>query len=436
MECYRECEPVEAHYMRYDMDGDKMVNIRRVRAINPSLEDSLTMLVQNANNNHFLLVDARWSVHTTMDQMDRFFNHILNKNQDDMKFQNGFVGMGLLRMTRTLFMMVIAATNEDANTYRDALVQNMAFMKRIVELDTNHRWLLESVQKEDVLMEVLTEIVLNRRSTQLQSFRSFELVLHRTLHRHSELCKNMILSAILLFKTYLMRDHETIKDALDRTFQMLEMPSYTNLDIVQLLVREMFPELSIHAPAILTSNRFYAPDTPIVFSDGSILPVRTTLPPGLETEMEIEKTLDGYRLMIDRIHEYTPVYFNIPASGHILMRLSGQPIQQDDPSVLVRAFSSRPSSIGAFKGMYGLTLHGGIGNGIHTPPLLRESPSFLRDGANTSIELGTVTMDRHSSQLTTPSWTSPLAYPHPCTARIGAIYFKGIKNVTFTMDEN
>lgn len=451
-EFYIRCEPTEATYLRYDLIGDKMVNIRQCSTRSPSFEESITQLIND--HGKIILLDARWNPGISVENMDGFFNHILSTEDVSIRFHNGFVGIGMLRMTKSIFMLLLTSDNEQQAIYRSAFFRILGFLYRLVRIDNEQyegRWfgpvrvaIEVSGKMEDVLIECLAETVLGCVKTQARTFRSFELALHRALERNCELKNNMLMPLVLLFKTYLIRDDMRDDAALDKAFRVLELPSYSNLDVVNALIGEMFRELRKHASAILvaaeSSLRFYPPET-IGFSDGSRLMTRTTMPYGIQAMRgEIEEESDGvYRLNVDQVNDYIPILFDIPADGALSLTFSGQPLRDSDvnkygPGVLVRSYTSRPHRTEAFRGQMGLTLRGGFGTGIGAPSVLRARPAFL-DGTEMPVILGTVIMDRVWMKLSSPSWTAPIEQMHNITnmTTIGAVYFKGIKDITFTV---
>jgi hypothetical protein len=301
---------------------------------------------------------------------------------------------------------------------------------------------------EDVLIESLAEGVLGYAKSSARSFRSFELAIRRSLARHPELRSNMLVALVLLFKTYLIRDDMRDDDAFDRAhFQVMDMPSFSNIGIVRILLSEMYPELVPYAANILeaavSSTRwnevsFYPTDTDVVFSDGSALKVKKPLPMGLRTlggEI-VEEDDASFSLVVDHTNNYTPVLFDLPVDGKVTVSFRGQPmkdtgVNKNGPGVLVRAHVACPTKTDAFKGVLGPTLVGGIGNGLTKPSNLRPRPVFL-DGTDSIILLGSVTMDRSTIQMSSPSWETPISFPHQ-NNKYGAIYFKGITNITFTI---
>jgi hypothetical protein len=454
-EFYEECEPVEARGFYYDLDGQKMVNLRPFHhTTRPPLAQSMTQLVRNYPRTNILLLDARWSSYKGTREMDGFFNHILPPSE--VKNCDGFVGIGVLRWVKTVFMLLLTTENDQVAMYREAFFRIMGFVHRLVKLDQTtygDKWFgpvrtaMDGRKMEDVLIESLAEGVLGYAKSSARSFRSFELAIRRSLARHPELRSNMLVSLVLLFKTYLIRDDMRDNDALDRAFHVMDLPSFSNIGIVRILLSEMYPELVPYAADILeaavSSTRwnevsFYPADTDVVFSDGSALKVKKPLPMGLRTlggEI-VEEDDASFLLMVDHTNNYTPILFDLPTNGNVVLTFRGQPmkdsgVNKNGPGVLVRAHATHPSKTDAFKGVLGPTLMGGIGNGLAKPSNLRPRPVFL-DGTDTTVFLGSVTMDRSTIQLSSPSWETPISFPHQ-NNKYGAIYFKGITNITFTI---
>lgn len=461
-EFYKECEPVEARGFFYDRngDGDTMSNLRPFHHMSrPPLEQSLTMRVRNHPRTHILLVDARWSPGSGAREMDGFFNYILPPSE--VRNCDGFVGIGVLRCAKTVFMLLLTAENDQVGVYREAFFRILRFVHRLVELDKTtfgDRWFgpvraaMDGRTMEDVLIESLAEGVLGYTKTLARSFRSFELALRRSLARHPELRNNMLASMVLLFKTYLIRDNMRDDEALDRAYRVMDLEnlSFSNRGIVHLLLAEMYPELIPHAADILqaatTSTRtkevaFYPPDHDIVFSDGSVLAVKRPLPWGLSTmagelvmEVDAATGTPSFSLIVNHMNQFTPVFFDIPDEGSVTLSFQGQPmkdtgVNKNGPGLLARAHPTRPTRTDAFKGILGPTLGGGIGNGLVKPSDLRPRPPFL-NGTDSTVLLGSVTMDRREIQMSSPSWETPLRCPHQ-GGRYGAVYIKGIKNITF-----
>jgi hypothetical protein len=104
-------------------------------------------------------------------------------------------------------------------------------------------------------------------------------------------------------------------------------------------------------------------------------------------------------------------------------------VNKNGPGLLARAHPTRPTRTDAFQGILGPTLGGGIGNGLVKPSDLRPRPPFL-NGTDSTVLLGSVTMDRREIQMSSPSWETPLRCPHQ-GGRYGAVYIKGITKVTF-----
>ena len=468
---YEECEPVEARGFYYDLDGDKMVNLRPFHhTTRLPVARSMTQLVRNIPRTHILLVDARWSPEKGAREMDGFFNHILPPSE--VKNCDGFVGIGILRWVKTIFLLLLTAENDQVQVYREAFFRIMRFTHRLVKLDKmtyQDTWFgpvraaMDGRKMEDVLIESLAEAVLGYTKSSARSFRSFELALRRNLGRNPELRSNMLTSLVLLFKTYLIRDDMRDDHALDRAFRVmdLETSSFSNIGMVRILLSEMYPELVPHAAAILeaaTSSTkwnevsFYPLDTDVVFSDGSALRVRKPLPMGLKTlegeisdiAMDLEKLsiYDQslvYSLTVDHMNNYTPVLFDIPTEGKVTLNLWGQPmmdtrVNKHGPGILVRAHTACPTRTDAFKGVLGPTFVGGIGNGLGKPSSLRPRPAFL-EGTDSTVLLGSVTMDRRGIELSSPSWETPMYFSHE-NGNYGAVYFKGIRDITFTIDHH
>ena len=457
---YNECEPTEARGFFYDLAGSDPKNQRMIHlrpfhhTSRPPLDQSLTKLCYRTPKANILLVDARWPHHVGAREMDGFFNHILPPSE--VRNCDGFVGIGVLRWVKTLFMLLLTAENEQTHIYREAFFRGMSFLHRLVQLDKttyDDKWFgpvcaaIDGRKMEDVLIESLAEGVLGHIKTSARSFRSFELALRRTLSRNPELKHNMLMPLVMLFKTYLIRDDMPDNDALDRAFRVMDLPSFANLGMVRILLSEMFPELVPHAAAILDAATrstkideisFYPPDNDIVFADGSMLKIQQPLPLGLHVlGGEITEGDTIFELTVDHMNNYTPLQFEIPTGGKVVITFSGQPMKDTavnkfGPGVLARAFTYRPTKSDAFRGMMGPTLLGGIGNGISKPSHLRSRPSYL-DGTENPILLGTLSMDRREIQLSSPLWDSPLCFNHN-GGQYGALYFKGIKNITFQIE--
>jgi len=449
---YLQCEPEEATYLRYDVVGDKIINIRQCSTRSPSLEESITQLVQNRGK--IILLDARWRTGASPISMDGFLNHIMPAEDASIKFHDGMVGIGLLRMAKSLFMLLLSSNNEDQATYRTAFFRILGFIHRLVDIDARQsdgRWfgpvraaIEASGQMEDVLIEYLGEIVLGCTKTQAKTFRSFELALRRARKRSPEIRSNMLVPLVLLFKTYLIRDDMRDDDALDKAFRVMDLSSFSNTSIVRALLHEMFPNLEEHASVILaaveSSSRFYPSET-IDFVDGSRLVARTTIPHGIHAlRGEIEEEEEGvYRLYVDQVNDYIPILFDIPSTGTLHLSFIGQPLRDSQvnkygPGVLVRSHTTRPIQTDAFKGHMGITLRGGLGTGLGAPSNLRSRPAFL-DGTDAPVVLGTVSMDRFHMRLSAPSWTTPIEHRHNMAnlTTVGAVYFKGIKEISFTV---
>ena len=460
---YDECEPVEARGFYYDLHGDKMVHLRPFHhTTRLPVAQSMTQLARNIPRTHILLVDARWSPEKGAREMDGFFNHILPPSE--VKNCDGFVGIGILRWVKTIFLLLLTAENDQVAVYREAFFRIMRFTHRLVKLDKmtyQDTWFgpvraaMDGRKMEDVLIESLAEAVLGYTKSLARSFRSFELALRRNLGRNPELRSNMLTSLVLLFKTYLIRDDMRDDHALDRAFRVMDLEnvSFSNIGIVRILLSEMYPELVPHAAAILEAAAsstkwnevsFYPQDTDVVFSDGSALRVRKPLPMGLKTlEGEISVTTDDpssvYSLTVDHMNHYTPVLFDIPAEGKVTLTLWGQPmrdtgVNKHGPGILVRAHTACPTKTDAFKGLLGPTFVGGIGNGLGKPSSLRPRPAFL-EGTDSTVLMGSVTMDRRKIELSSPAWEEPLFFSHQ-NNNYGAVYFKGIRDITFTIDHH
>jgi len=354
-------------------------------------------------------------------------------------------------------MLPLTAENDQTLTYREAFFRGMSFLHRLVQLDKttyDDKWFgpvraaIDGRKMEDVLIESLAEGVLGHIKTSARSFRSFELALRRTLSRNPELRHNMLMPLVMLFKTYLIRDDMPDNDALDRAFRVMDLPSFANLGMVRILLSEMFPELVPHAATILDAATrstkfdeisFYPPEDNIVFADGSVLKMQRPRPLGLHAVAGevIEGDGDQYELCVDHMNNYTPLQFQIPVEGTVVITFSGQPMKDTavnkfGPGVVARAFTSRPTKSDAFRGVMGPTLLGGIGNGMSKPSTLRPRPSYL-DGTENPILLGTLSMNRREIQLSSPLWDSPLCFYHN-GGQYGALYFKGIKNITFQIE--
>jgi hypothetical protein len=183
-----------------------------------------------------------------------------------------------------------------------------------------------------------------------------------------------------------------------------------------------------------------------MFSDGSALKVKKPLPMGLMAlggEISDASTDDQssvYSLMVDHMNNYTPVVFDIPAEGKVTLTLWGQPmkdtgVNKHGPGILARAHTTCPTKTDAFKGVLGPTFVGGIGNGLGNPSNLRPRPAFLEGTDLSTVLLGSVTMDRREIRLSSPSWETPISFSHQ-NSKYGAVYFKGIRDITFTIDHH
>jgi hypothetical protein len=230
----------------------------------------------------------------------------------------------------------------------------------------------------------------------------------------------------------------------------MDLSHFSNIGIVRILLSEMYPELVPYAADILeaaaSSTRwnevsFYPTDIDVMFSDGSALKVKKPLPMGLMAlggEI-VEEDAAFFSLVVDQMNNYTPILFDLPVDGNVTLSFRGQPtkdtgVNKNGPGVLVRAHATRPSKSDDFKGILGPTLVGGIGNGFVKPSNLRPRPTFL-EGTDSPVLLGVVTMNRGEIQLSSPSWETPISFPHQ-NSKYGAVYFKGIKNITFTIQHH
>ena len=415
--------------------------------------------------------------------------------RDSSSFTDGVVGMGIGRWAKSLFWLLLESPNNEQTDIRRRWFHRFVEfvtgpLQHHASMTIYQQWfgpvrvaLHNSRKAEDVLIMFLLRAILREPVSREETFRWIELGLFRAMFRilkpmtpptitgtttgttTSRLADNIAMPVAILFSKYLLEDDMDDTTALETAFQKVSsLTSFDDSSIIHNLVKEVVPEAEhctdlLHCHFLQEIQRlstpsqyrfFYPPSSThdITFHDGkTIVHQPTTFPLNLQT---IRGTLeyateDGgndeiFRLLVDQSNDYIPILFDLPPQTRVTLRIWGKvsdkstDVSGHGAGVLVRTFDRAGdcTTTTGFKHKMGPTLKGGIGDGVRAPVLTHRTPSYM-SGTTTKVDLCMIEVDEDVTKVYSREWTTPLRHEHSSKKRQGAVFLKGVQDITFTL---
>jgi hypothetical protein len=416
--------------------------------------------------------------------------------RDPSSFTDGVVGMGIGRWAKSLFWLLLESpNNEQTDIRRRWFHQFIMFvtgpLQHHASMTMYQQWfgpvrvaLHHSRKAEDVLVMFLLRALLQEPVSREETFRWLELGLFRAMFRMlksmsppttitgtttgtttSRLADNIAMPVAILFSKYLLEDDMDDTTALETAFQKVSsLTSFDDSSIIRHLLHEVVPETE-HCTDLLHSHflqeiqrltspsqyRFFYPPSSthdITFHDGkTIVHQPTTFPLHLQTiQGSLEyATEDGgndeiFRLHVDQSNDYIPILFDVPAQTRVTLRIWGKvsdkstDVSGHGAGILVRTFDrvGDCTTTTGFKHKMGPTLKGGIGDGVRAPVLTHTTPSYM-SGTTTKVDLCMIEVDEDVTKVYSREWTTPVRFEHSSKKRQGAVFLKGMQDITFSL---
>lgn len=441
---HRSFSPMTARYITYTRKST-MTDIREHHyAFAPTLTGSITSHL--INHQEIVLLDATWD---DPSKVESFLTECIpiQKNQ---RFQDGIIGIGLGRWLKCILLLAITAPIDERDRYLDWFETLVRFIVGLQQNTQSHRWfdvILTTLRTNDAIEDILVMKLLQaalgvRTIPRIREFRWFEKSIEKAFGYNPELRHNVLTPLVWIVVWNMLHADMPFGQSVSSAFDLLQgQVGWTDSDVMRTLLGVMFPEIVDHTDAILDSirkkQRFGLEHTPIRLSDGTTIPPRMEkLPMGIAC---IGSSIDMcrhtsaetiLRFAVNEYNIYTPFYMDRTINTTII--ITGTPISPDHVSkhgagVLFRGLHIPPLTTDAFRGIMGLSLAGGRGDG-RTKPTDEQIPApVLAETA--SSELAVVKMTQREYRVRTVGWSSDLVMPFRMADKIFAIFFKGIRDI-------
>ena len=439
---FEQNEPLQAKYISFVESEGEMKNVQYGRTNRPSFEDSLTNCLSKSLN--LIILDGDWSSAVSA---NNFLNNIAPST---MRFREGTVGVVLFRQLQAILM---SAIGQGADTSRDKYLEYarniIVFIRKLEQSFPEYKttWfgtvrtvVENNTEPEDILPFLLASGVLGVPISRNRLAAWLHLSLRRSF-KHGPLRNNSLGLVVWRFATALINNVPD-KQAVETAFEsLLNMSTYSDLDIVQHLIEHILPELKSEEESFLRSvkeSRAFYPVKDIIMRDGSIVCAKFQMPLNLVCHGgSIQKEGDRYAITVSDYNRYIPITFERPEDKKVTVTVYGRPVQAElasahGPGVVIRTTTSPITDGRGFMGKDGLTLRGGRGNGRGSPTQERPMPAFMTKGSEDSCEICSVCFDTLKYSLSTPSWDSPLIMAE--TLPFCTVFVKGIRQVTIALN--
>lgn len=469
-EWHRLFTPCHVRGIEYRTEGDRIVDAEERRygrsdgTEMPVYDDSVTQRVIAKKDRQIILLG--WILGEGADASDKarkadsFLNAVVPVDRAQ-RFVDGAVGIGVGRWMKTLFMNLLRCPVHDrprAITWFRELVRFVHGLTVMTPTDrTSSRWfdpIRETIRNndnvEDILVLKLLQAVLRESTTRFREFRWFETSLRRCIKHQRHLRENMLMPLVWLYTDRLLTRNVPDTDALKEVFEELStLDRYDDLTVVRHLLTTLFPALEPHADGILRAARqqcSWSGSVPIHLTDGSIIPPRAVeLPLGLRVQRGAVQILstdqDGWELAmtVDEYNHFTLLQMERPGTGMtaiLQIRASVVPPEKTSghgPGLLLRGLPKFTANTRAFRGVFGVSLAGGTGDGNGPITVQRPRPGFLLHPPAGTIEVATVTVDERAYTLGTPEWSNPIRRDLGTPDRIVGVFLKGLRGIRISL---
>lgn len=457
--------PRHVRGLEYITEGDRIVTMEEVQygrqdgTEMPPYEGSVTQRVIADKNRQIIvlgwILGSGTEASDSAQMADSFLNAVVPIDRSQ-RFVDGAVGIGVGRWMKTLFMNVIQCSTEDRRRmlpwFRDLVrfVRSLTVMTPVAR--TSERWfdpIRETIRNndnvEDILVLKLLQAVLKESTTHLREFRWFETSLRRCFKHQKHLRENMLMPLVWLYADRLLTRNVPDTEALDEVFEELStLDRYDNHALVRHLLVVLFPTLEPHTEGILKAalhQRPWSGNMPIRLKDGSVIPPRPVdLPLGLRVQGGTVHTLsdtDGWDLSMttDEYNHFTLLQMERPGAGtRAILEIRATVVAPNKtsghgPGLLLRGLPEFTKDTQAFRGIMGVSLAGGTGDGKSPITVLRPKPQFLTTPPTETIEVATVTLDERAYTLTTPEWSDPIRRSLEASDKTMGMFMKGFRDI-------
>lgn len=390
------------------------------------------------------------------DDLDGKANSFLNNFlpiEKSQRFHDGIVGIGLGRWLKSLFMTTIVKTDEERARVSAWFHDLVRFTTGLLARKDQDKWfdvirttLRTNDSVEDILVLRLMQAILGVKVPRQRIFRWFETSIQRAYRHHPQLRDGMLTPMVWLYTDFLLEKDVPDAEALTRAFQhLMGLAGYTDLEILRLLLGQIFPEVLARVEAILEAIRArtaWSDTVDTVFTDGSIIGrTITEMPYGIRMIKGIISIApdqgDTFLLSVAEYNNYTPFMIQMPENGtEFQFTVTGRIIPPDrtsryGPGMVCRAMREYAKSGKDFMGILGLSLIGGRGNGRTAPTNERQKPAFLLHPPpeDEEMEIATIQLSRSEYLLMTAGWITPLKMTIDNADTVFAIFLKGFHDI-------
>lgn len=408
------------------------------------------------------IIILEWSIHSSSSAVeDSFLNETLPIDKSQ-RFQDGIVAIGLGRWMKSLLMQMIASPTHERDEVAGWFRQLTRFVADRTRSLSSSKWfdvirqtIKENDRVEDILVIKLLQAVLGQKTTRLREFRWFETSMQRALKYNPghTLSGNIISMVVWLYTDLLLVKNIPDITAMNQVFADLScIASYTDLDIIQMLLDRVFPELSSYTIPILESIRNKKPWTSsctITFSDGSSIQTTTAqdLPYGLRLHGGL---LSGrgrgiFDMTTTEYNHYSPLQMSRPSINQtIKIKIYGSPMpstttSMHGPGIVFRGLTEYTKNGRAFIGINGISLAGGYGNGKGAPTTERPKPAFLLSSWQTKTErvlLCTITVTSRDYSVVSSGWSEALTMAFTPSDTVFGVFIKGFKDLEVAIEDH
>lgn len=397
------------------------------------------------------IILLEWRDSDLVSKANSFLNNCLPVDKSQ-RFHDGIVGIGLGRWLKTLFMTIIIKTESERSLITRWFQDLVRFTASVTALSGADQWfdvirtaLRTNDSVEDILPFRLLQAILKVNVPRQRMFRWFETSIHRS-YKRGELRTNMLGPMVWLYTDRLldrnMPEDEALRDAFGH---LMTLSSYSDLEVVRLLLREIFPEVASKAEEILGAIQKKTPwsDTvDTIFRDQSVLGRKIAdMPYGIKmiagTIQMVPDQKDVFAVSTAEYNNYTPFMIRLPEAGtDFQITVYGKIIAKDQtsrfgPGMVCRTFKDYARSGKDFMGIMGLSLVGGRGNGRTAPTMERSKPSYLISAPSSAVEmeLATIVVKPTEYSLRSSAWSEPLKMSIGSDHKIFAVFMKGFTDL-------
>jgi len=443
---HRTYSPMTARYITFTrVSKSSMTDIREHHyAFSTTLTGSITSHL--TNNQEIILLEAAWD---DPSKAESFLTECI-PIQKDQRFQDGIIGIGLGRWMKCILMSAITAPVDARDRFLGWFETLVRFVVGLQQNPHSHRWfdvILTTLRTNDAIEDILVMKLLQaalgvRTIPRIREFRWFEKSIEKAFGYNPELRHNVLTPLVWIIVWNMLHADIPFGQSVSSAFDLLQgQVGWTDSDVMRTLLGVMFPELVDHTDRILESirkkERFGLEHTPILLSDGTTIPpLMEKLPMGiasLRSSIQMCRHTPAETMLsinLDEYNIYTPFYMDRIANTTII--ITGTPIPTDHVNkhgagVLFRGLRYPPRTTDAFRGIMGLSLAGGRGDGRTKPTEERMPAPVLSTTA--SSELAIVRMTPREYRVKTAGWSLELVMPFRMGDKVFAVFFKGIRDL-------